>query len=106
METIQGITEMLQGFQFSLPMAGMVLSTAVLIAFIAKGKLKQGLILFGSFILFQVYTANKGILANTLNTLNTVEASGDSASLLMGFAGFSLGTLALLACLTMVQGRN
>ncbi len=103
METIQGATEMLQGFQFSLPMAGMVLSTAVLIAFIAKGKLKQGLILFGSFILFQVYTANKGILANTLNT---VEASGDSVSLLMGFAGFSLGTLALLACLTMIQGRN
>ncbi len=103
METIQGTTEMLQGFQFSLSMAGMVLSTAVLIAFIAQGKLKQGSILFGSFILFQVYTANKGIL---VNTLNMVEATGDSAGLLMGFAGFSLGALALLACLTMIQGRN
>jgi len=103
METIQSAIEMFQGFQFSLPLAGLVLSTAVLIAFIANGKLKQGLILFGSFILFQVYTANKGVL---VNTLNMVETTGDSSGLLMGFAGFSMGALALLACLTMVQGRN
>ena len=103
METIQSTIEMFQGFQFSLPMTGLVLSTAVLIAFIANGKLKQGLILFGSFILFQVYTANKGVL---VNTLNMAETTGDSSGLLMGFAGFSMGALALLACLTMVQGRN
>ncbi len=103
METIQATTEMFQGFQFSFPLAGMVLSTAVLIAFIAKGQFKQGLILFGSFILFQVYTANKGTL---VSALNVVEATGDSTGLLMGFAGFSVGALALLACLTMVQGRN
>ena len=69
METIQGTTEMVQGFQFSLPMAGLVLSVAVLIALMVKGKSKQGLILFGSFVLFQFVAANQGIFMNMVNTL-------------------------------------
>ncbi len=103
METIQGVTEIFEKFHFSLPLAGIIFCTAVFVAFLAKGKFKHGLILFGSFFLFQVFTANKGAL---LNTVNTVQIAGDSSGLLMGFAAFSIGTLVLLGCLSMMQGRN
>ena len=103
METIQGIAEIFERFHFSLPLTGMIFCTAVFVALLAKGQFKHGLILFGSFFLYQVFTANQGVL---VNTVNTVQTAGDSSGLLMGFTAFSMGTLVLLGCLSMMQGRN
>jgi len=104
METIQGMTEIFERLHFSLPLTGMIFCTAVFVAFLVKGKFKQGLVLFGSFFLYQVYTANQGALVNSFNSVQT--AGGSSSGLLMGFAAFSMGTLVLLSCLSMMQGRN
>ena len=103
METIQGTADTFQWIHSSLPLAGVILAVAVLIALVVKGKAKQGVALFGSFLLYQVYLANQGTL---VNTINTVEAVGNSSGIMMGFAGFSLGALALLACLSSTQTRN
>jgi len=103
METIQLMTEIFERLHFSLPLTGMIFCTAVFVTLLAKGKFKHGLVLFGSFFLFQVYASSAGAL---VNTVNTVQAAGDSSGMLMGFAAFSIGTLVLLGCLSMMQSRN
>ena len=100
MEAIQGLIE---GFNFPLPLTGMIICTGVTIALLANGKRREGLILFGYFFLYQIYIANKGFL---VDTLNSVQAAGDSSGMLMGFAGFAMAALILLACLPLMHGRN
>ena len=97
---METIIEIFESLNFSLPLTGMIFFSAVFVVLLAKGKFKHGLVLFGSFFLYQVFTSNKGALVNTVQTV------GDSSGILMGFAGFSIGALVLLGCLSVMQGRS